>query len=116
MRVLPRGSQNVWMKDYEEEEDDQCTTNRARRSGERSPQVDNCLSSIKVKMPPFCAKNNVDALLEWEQKVEMIFNCHNYSEEKNEKLAAFEFSGYTLVWWNELGKNRRRNREPPIVT
>ena len=48
------------------EEDAQSTMNRARRYRERSPQVDNSLSSIKVKMPPFCGKNDVDAFLEWE--------------------------------------------------
>ena len=46
----------------------------------------------------------------------MIFNCHNYSEEKKVQIAALEFSGYALVWWNELGRNRRRNHEPPIIT
>ena len=67
-------------------------------------------------MPPFSGKNDVDAFLKWEQKVDMIFNCHNYSEEKKVQLAALEFSGYALVWWNELGRNRRRNHEPPVIT
>ena len=46
------------------EEDAQSTINRARRYGERSPQVDNNLSSIKVKMAPFYGKNEADAFLE----------------------------------------------------
>ena len=101
---------------YKEREEVQSTLNRARRYGERSPQIDNDLSSIKIKMPPFIGKNNVDAYLEWEQKVEMIFNCHKYSEEKKVQLATLEFSGYALIWWNELVRNRRRMGELPIGT
>ena len=58
-------------------------------------------------MPPFTRKNDVDAYLEWEQKVEMIFNCDKYSDEKKVQIATFEFSGYALIWWNELVRNQR---------
>ena len=83
---------------YEEGEEVRSTLNWAKRYGERNPQIDNDLSSIKIKMPPFIGKNDVDAYLEWEQKVEMIFNCHKYSEEKKVQLATLEFSGYALIW------------------
>ena len=42
--------------------------------------------------------------LEWERKVELIFKCHNYSEEKKVKLAAVEFSDYAIVWWDQFCK------------
>ena len=101
---------------YEEREEAQSTLNRARRYGERNPHIDNDLSSIKIKMPPFTEKNDFDAYLEWEQKVKMIFNCHKYSDEKKVQLATLEFSGYALIWWNELVMNRRRMGELPIGT
>ena len=31
--------------------------------------------------------------------MEMIFDCHNYSEGKKVKLAAMEFGHYALQWW-----------------
>jgi hypothetical protein len=35
-----------------------------------------------MKIPSFQGKNDPEAYLEWEKKVELIFECHNYSEEK----------------------------------
>jgi hypothetical protein len=54
--------------------------------------------------------------LEWEKKVELIFECYNYSEEKKVKLAVIEFTDYAMIWWDQLVMNRRRNHERPIET
>ena len=35
-------------------------------------------------------------------KVEQVFTCYNYNEEKKIKLASLEFEGYALVWWNQV--------------
>ncbi|KAG9458137.1 hypothetical protein H6P81_002645 [Aristolochia fimbriata] len=59
-------------------------------------------------------RNDPEAYLEWERKIELIFACHNYEEEKKVKLVAAKFSDYALVWWDDLMKSRRRNREDPI--
>lgn len=48
--------------------------------------------------------------------MELMFDCHNYSELKKVKLAVVEFSDYALVWWDQLVTSRRRNDEPPIQT
>ena len=77
---------------------------------------DNNLGNIKMKIPPFQGKNNPEAYLEWEKKVELVFDCHEYSEKKKVKLAVIEFSDYTIVWWDQLLLSRRRNGEPPIET
>jgi hypothetical protein len=59
-----------------------------------------------------------EAYLEWETKMEMVFDCHNYSEIKKVKLAvaAIEYTDYAIVWWDQLLINSRRNREPPVDT
>ena len=54
--------------------------------------------------------------MEWEKKVELVFECHNYSELKKVKLAAIEFSDYAIVWWDQLMLNRRRNGERSVST
>ena len=64
----------------------------------------------------FQGKNNIDAYLEWERKVELIFNSHNYSEEKKVKLITIKFTNYTIVWWNQFTLSSRRNRERLIDT
>ena len=69
-----------------------------------------------MQIPSFKGRNDAEAYLEWERKVEMIFSCHDYVEEKKVRLAAMEFSDYALVWWDELLKSRRRNGECFIET
>ena len=48
--------------------------------------------------------------------MELVFDCHNYSENKKVKLAAIGFSNYATVWWDQLVFNMRRNREPIVET
>jgi len=88
--------------------------NREARMGR--PRRDNDLGNIKIKIPSFQGKIDPEAYLEWETKMEMVFDCHNYSEMKKVKLAAIEFTDYAIVWWDQLLINRRRNREPPVDT
>ncbi|XP_057811708.1 LOW QUALITY PROTEIN: uncharacterized protein LOC131025929 [Salvia miltiorrhiza] len=67
-----------------------------------------------MNIPPFQGKNDPELYLDWERKVELMFDCHSYSELKKVKLAAVEFSDYALVWWDQLVTSRRRNNEPSI--
>ena len=46
----------------------------------------------------------------------MVFNCHNYSNNKKVELAIIEFSDYVIVWWDQLVLNKRRNRESTVET
>ena len=53
---------------------------------------DRNLCSIKMTIPLFQGKNDLEAYLEWEKKVERVFDCHSYLEEKKVKLVAVEFT------------------------
>ncbi|XP_016732773.1 uncharacterized protein [Gossypium hirsutum] len=103
-----------------EEESDQALDQNERRRGQRNRgprdrgQVDDDLKGIKLSIPPFHGKSDPEAYLEWERKIEVIFECHNYSESKKVKLAVIEFSDYAMVWWDQLTTSRRRNGEQPI--
>ena len=44
----------------------------------------------------------MDAYLEQEHKVELVFDCHNYFEEKKVKLVAVEVTNYVVIWWDQL--------------
>ena len=61
-------------------------------------RVDGNLGSIKMKIPPFQGRNDPEAYLGWEKKIKLIFDCHNYLEEKKLKLAVVEFQDYAFVW------------------
>ncbi|XP_042448962.1 uncharacterized protein LOC122033873 [Zingiber officinale] len=76
--------------------------------------VDRNMGTIKLSIPPFQGKNDPDVYIEWERKVELVFDCHNYSEEKKVKLAPVAFTDYAIIWWDQLTLSRRRNRELPI--
>ena len=69
-----------------------------------------------MKILSFQGKNDPEAYLEWANKVELVFDCHNYSELKKVKLLAIKFSYYSIIWWDQLLLNRKRNREIPIET
>uniref|UniRef100_A0A2N9FIN0 Reverse transcriptase n=1 Tax=Fagus sylvatica TaxID=28930 RepID=A0A2N9FIN0_FAGSY len=78
--------------------------------------VDRSLGSIKMKIPSFQGRTDPEVYLEWEKKIDLVFDCHNYSEEKKVKLAVIEFTDYAIIWWDQLVTNRRRNNERPIET
>ena len=59
---------------------------------------DNNLGNIKMKILSFQGKNDPNAYLEWEKKMELVFDCHNYSELKKVKLAAINFFYYAIIW------------------
>ena len=88
-------------EDEFEDEEDQASLNhegrfapRGERRGRgfrRVPRwqdgTDRNLENIKMKIPSFQGKNNPEVYLEWEKKVEFIFECHNNSEEKKGKTS-----------------------------
>uniref|UniRef100_A0A2N9IYD6 CCHC-type domain-containing protein n=1 Tax=Fagus sylvatica TaxID=28930 RepID=A0A2N9IYD6_FAGSY len=85
--------------------------NRGGRDG-----LDRNLGSIKMKIPSFQGRTDPEVYLEWEKKIDLVFDCHNYSEEKKVKLAVIEFTDYAIIWWDQLVTNRRRNNERPVET
>ena len=105
--------------DFENENGYDSSVSNRRYGGrhrEDRNREDNNLGNIKMKIPSFQGKNDPEAYLEWERKVELVFDCHHYSENKKVKLAVIEFSDYAIVWWDQLVLNKRRNREPSVET
>ena len=98
-------------EDEFEDEDDQASLNnegrfapreeRRGRGFQRDPRwldgTNRNLGNIKMKIPSFQGKNDPKVYLEWEKKVEFIFECHNYSEEKKVKPAVIEFTDYAII-------------------
>ena len=42
-------------------------------------RVDKHLGSIKMKIPSFQGRTDPEVYLEWEKRIELVFDCHNYS-------------------------------------
>ena len=129
-RRAPVDDSDDYHKDEFEDEEDQASLNNEgrfaprgerrgrgfRRDPRRQDGTDRNLGNIKMKIPSLQGKNDPEVYLEWEKKVEFIFECHNYSEEKKVKLVVIEFTDYAIIWWDQLVMNRRRNYERPIET
>ncbi|RDX61516.1 hypothetical protein CR513_60250, partial [Mucuna pruriens] len=56
-----------------------------------------------MTIPAFQGKNDPELYLEWERKVEHVFDCHKYSYEKS-------------IWWDQFVIERQRNGERLIRT
>ena len=69
-----------------------------------------------MKIPEFQGRSDPEAYLEWESKIEMVFACHDYTEEEKMKLAIIELSNYAVVWCDQLCVSRRRSRLPELTT
>ena len=79
----------------------------------RREEVDQHLGNIKMKIPFFQGRNDPKAYLVWEMKVDMVFDCHHYSEEKKAKLAMVEFTNYAIIWWDLLVTIQRLKPRTP---
>ena len=70
--------------------------------------VDDGIGRVKITIPPFSGRCEPEDYLEWEMRVEQIFDAHRYTEEKKVQLAGIEFTGYALVWWIQICRTRLR--------
>ena len=72
---------------------------------------DKNLGSIKMSVLVFQGRNDIKAYLEQEKKVDLIFDCHNYLEEKKIKFIVVEFINYVIIWWDQLVLSKRKNHK-----
>ncbi|RDY12097.1 hypothetical protein CR513_03156, partial [Mucuna pruriens] len=49
-------------------------------------------------------------------KVEQVFRCFDFNNRMKVKLVTLEFSGYALVWWNQVLNDVVRRRRPSVDT
>lgn len=71
---------------------------------------------IKKKIPSFQGEGDPKAYLEWEKKVELVFDYHHYSKHTKLRFAVVEFTNYSVISWDRLVSNQRRNKESSVET
>jgi len=81
---------------------------RRERQERESPR------EVRVDLPHFHGKENVEIYLDWEMKVEQLFVCHKVSKENKVPLATLSFQGNAMYWWTTLERDRRLHKDPPI--
>ena len=57
-------------------------------------------TNVKIKIPSFQGKSDPEAYLEWEIRLEMVFQYQSYTADKKVKLAIIEFLDYAVIWWD----------------
>lgn len=53
-----------------------------RRRRNRRGGREYIIEGVKIKVPTLYGKNDYEAYLEWEMKMEQVFDCHYYNERK----------------------------------
>ncbi|XP_024011381.1 uncharacterized protein LOC112086641 [Eutrema salsugineum] len=89
---------------------------RRRHRRHKEERVQEGFGGVKLRIPPFHGKNDPDAYLEWEKKIELLFNCQQFAGINRVKIATTEFYDYALCWWDQVVTTRRRNQQFPIDT
>jgi len=69
---------------------------------------------VRIDLPHFQGKDNVEAYLDWVAKVEQLFESYVVKEERCFTLATLSFQGHVLNWWISLVLQRRRKGLPEI--
>ena len=65
----------------------------------------------QIKIPKFKGENDPNIYIEWEQKVDQIFNIHLVSDQEQVDLVVLEFKDYAMTWWHQFCMNNI-NQEP----
>ncbi|KAH6800862.1 hypothetical protein C2S52_001326 [Perilla frutescens var. hirtella] len=80
----------------------------------RRADPDSLLNNIKISIPAFEGLHDPDLYLDWERKVNKIFECYDFPEVKKVQLASMKFTGNAASWWENIQNRRHRDRYPPI--
>ncbi|KAL1203462.1 RNA-directed DNA polymerase-like protein [Cardamine amara subsp. amara] len=70
--------------------------------------------NVKLTAPLFAGRVNPEAYLDWEKRMEYIFEYYNYSEARKVSLAAAQLTENALAWWDRDVLERRRLRHGQI--
>jgi len=97
------GEQNLRINDYYQPP--------PRRVGKERQES---TKEVIVDLPYFHEKENVEAYLDWEMKVEQLFACHRVSEERKVTLTTLSFQGNAMYWWTALEHDRYLHKDPLI--
>jgi len=92
---------------YGSQEHDWRVHNFDKRHHQHQPQH----SFDFVKSPSFSGSNDPTLYLEWEAKVEHLFNVYKVTEDQKVRLASLFLLDYAIQWWQQtvmdIGLNKR---------
>ncbi|XP_024014856.1 uncharacterized protein LOC112088827 [Eutrema salsugineum] len=88
--------------------------NRGRIRDDEGNRLGNM--DVKLTAPTFAGKVDPDAYLEWERRMEYIFEYYGYNDQRKVALVAAQLTDHALSWWDRDVAERRRHRYEQICT
>lgn len=97
---------------YVDWDDDRSFGERTRHGEQKGYSCD----GAKMTIPSFHGRSDPKGYLEWDERMERVFENHHHSETMKVRRACSEFMGYATTWWSKVVSGRRRCGETPIAT
>ncbi|KAK9689361.1 hypothetical protein RND81_09G054900 [Saponaria officinalis] len=72
--------------------------------------------SLKLDIPEFNGELDAEKFLDWVRQTERIFEYKDYDEHKQFKVATLKLTKYASLWYENLKKQRRRDKKRKIET
>ncbi|XP_068486553.1 uncharacterized protein [Phaseolus vulgaris] len=69
-----------------------------------------------VKLPSFSGFNDPTLYLEWEAKVEQLFNVYKFTEDQKVRLTSLVFLDHAIQWWQQIVMDIELNKRPVVVS
>jgi len=66
----------------------------------------------KIDLPPFRGREDVQEYLDWEMKVELIFESHQVNHDRRVSLATLSFQGSAMYWWTSFVRDLTIHNSP----
>jgi len=97
--AFPRFSRAPSRHEYDfEEEEDECINLRQSPRVGRKRCIPPHPKEVKIDLPHFYGKDNIEVFLDWVEKVEQLFESHAVEEERRVSLSTLSFQGHALSW------------------
>ncbi|XP_010555985.1 PREDICTED: uncharacterized protein LOC104825361 [Tarenaya hassleriana] len=80
------------------------------------PRAHRGQNELKLKLPLFLGKVDPEAYLDWERRMDNIYECYSYSERKKVQYAAAQLAENALTWWDREVAERRRGHYAQVET
>jgi len=84
----------------QQDEDEWSLHNFAKRHHQHQSQQQHSFNF--VKLPSFSGSNDPSLYLDWEAKIEHLFNLYKVTEDQKVRLTSLVFLDYANQWWHKL--------------
>ncbi|GJR59175.1 transposon ty3-G gag-pol polyprotein [Tanacetum coccineum] len=107
------------MKAMQDQIQELLLSNNLRTNGDSSSSgdsVNNEGSEIKVDIPEYDGKLDMNEFVEWLRTLELVFDYKQTTKDNKVKIVALKLCKYASTWWSNVCLKRERRRKEKIRT